>query len=251
LLLGIAHDARGAGKVLILHDELPQMKVLAGRLEREGYGVDFVTTKEKLPELDAFDAIVVFVHGVFPREQADAVIARTRAGARLIALHHTISSAKLKTPVWLEFLGIGLPQPLRKPLEGGYAWQHDVDLHLVNLSPGHYITTNKIEYPGKTQYKRSDVEEPARERACIIFPESEVFLHHTYTDGKDKTVLFGFTARHEELGDKTWMQDRGGWLKPAGKGWIFYFMPGHTVKDVENPLYQQLILNCLTWTGKP
>jgi hypothetical protein len=242
----IALSAESAGKVLILHDELPQMKVLAKRLEAEGYTVDFRTTKEDLPALDDYRAVVVFVHSVFPQDQADAVIRYTRNGGRMIALHHSISSAKKRrTPSWLEFLGMDLPQgDIDK---GGYKWQHDVGLRLVNLAPDHYITTNKIPYEGKADYKRSDKDEPATPREYIDFPGTEAFINHTFTDGDAKTVLFGFICRHSALGDKVWMQDRAGWLKKAGKGWAFYFMPGHTVEDLENPIYQQIILNCLTW----
>jgi len=246
ILAALASGADSAKKILILHDELPQMKVLAKRLEAEGYGVDFVTTKEKLPPLDSYAAVVVFVHGALPREQAQAVIDFTRAGGRTICLHHTISSGKRKTPIWLDFLGMDLPAgDLAK---GGYKWQHDVDLVLVNLAPGHFITTNKITYPSKATYKRSDVDEPARERDSVVFPGSEAFINHQFTDGADKTILLGFIARHPALGDKVWMQDRGGWYKQAGKGWVFYFIAGHTAKDLENPIYQQIILNALTWT---
>ncbi|KPL11599.1 hypothetical protein AMJ85_03515 [candidate division BRC1 bacterium SM23_51] len=242
-----AFGAPAARKVLILHDELPQMKVLAKRLEAEGYGVDLVATKEKLPALDGYRAVVVYVHGLFTPEQAEAVVRYTHAGGRTIALHHSISSKKRETPLWLKFLGIDLPEPLRDAKKGGYAWQHDVNLRLVNLAPDHYITTNKIPYEGKTDYRRSDTDEPSRPRTYVDFPDSEAFLNHQFTDGKAKTVLYGFVCHHPDLGDKTWMQDRAGWLKEAGKGWVFYFMPGHTVQDLEKPFYQQIILNCLTW----
>jgi len=235
-----------ARKVLILFDEKPQMEVLAKRLKSEGYAVDFVSTKDKLPILDPYHAVVVFIHKVFPADQAEAVIRYTRAGGRMIALHHTISSAKAKTPDWLRFLGIELAKgDIEK---GGYVWQEGVTLRLVNLAPGHYITTNKIEYPAKAEYKRFDREEPAQERDCVDFPGSEVYINHRFTDSKDKTVLYGLACRHPKLGEKTWMQDRGGWLKKAEKGWIFYFMPGHTVQELENPVFQQVIMNSLTWT---
>jgi len=244
-LSGLAPAASPSAKVLVLHDELPQMKVLAKRLESEGYKVEFVTTKEKLPPLDGYYAVIVFIHKVFPPRQAEAVIRYTQGGGRMIALHHTISSAKRKTPIWLRFLGVTLPQgPLEK---GGYKWQHRLDLRLVNLAPGHYITTHNVKYAGRILYKRSDVEETAREREYILFPDSEAFINHKFTDDGQKTVLYGISCRHPALGEKTWMQDRGGWMKKAGKGWIFYFMPGHTVQDLENPAYQQIILNCLTW----
>lgn len=242
---GSAWSSDSAGKILILHDEIAQMKVLAKRLRSEGYTVDFVTTKEKLPALDAYKAVIVFVHGFFPPKQAEAVIRYTRSGGRMIALHHTISSKKRKTPAWLEFLGVELPEG--DVFRGGYTWQHGVRLCLVNLAPGHYITTHKIKYKGKVEYKRSDVDEIARERDYIEFPNSEAFINHQFTDGDAKTVLYGFRCSHPRLGDKVWMQDRAGWLKKAGRGWIFYFMPGHTLSDLRNPVYQQIILNCLTW----
>ena len=248
-LLSASYAAEPAGRILVVQDEMPQMEVLGKYLESKGYVIDFVSTKEEMPDTATFDAIVVFVHGQFPQDQAEAVIDFTKKGGRTLCLHHTISSAKRKTPVWLEFLGMRLPEPLRKPLEGGYGWQHGVDLHLVNLAPDHYITSNKVEYPHKVEYKRSDVDEAARTRPCLVFPDSEVFLNHQFSD-ENKTILFGFTASHPDIGEKTWIQDRGGWLKPTGKGWALYFMPGHIAEDLENPNYQQIILNCLTWKPK-
>jgi len=246
LLSALGFTGEPARKVLILLDEKPQMDVLAKRLRTEGYGVEFASTKENLPTLDSYYAIVVFIHRVFPGEQADAIIRYTRAGGRMIALHHTISSAKTKTPAWLKFLGIELlvKGDLAK---GGYAWQEGVDLRLVNLAPNHYVTRHKIQYRDKTEYKRSDTEETTQTRDSVDFPDSEVYINHRFTDGKEKTILFGFVCRHPKLGDKAWMQDRGGWLKKTGKGWIFYFMPGHTVAELENPVFQQVLMNCLTW----
>jgi len=247
ILLGttLAMGGDATRKVLILCDEKPQMDVLAKRLTTDGYAVDFISTKEKLPALDPAYAVVVFIHRVFPGDQADAVIRYTRGGGRLIVLHHSISSAKVKTPQWLKFVGVAVEKgDIQK---GGYAWQEGVDLRLVNLAPNHYITTRNIQYKEKAEYKRSDVEEPVRQRDCVDFPDSEVYINHRFTDDKAKTVLFGFICQHPKLGETVWMQDRGGWLKKAGKGWVFYFMPGHTVAELENPIFQQVVMNCLTW----
>jgi type 1 glutamine amidotransferase len=41
------------------------------------------------------------------------------------------------------------------------------------------------------------------------------------------------------------MQNTAGWIKPAGKGWIFYLGPGHRVKDFESPACAQLVLNAM------
>jgi hypothetical protein len=245
-LAALADGGETARKVLILYDEKPQMDILAKRLQAEGYGVEFVSTKETLPALEPYYAVVVFIHGNFPADKADAVIRYTRAGGRMIALHHTISSGKVKTPEWLKFLGIELK--VKGDIEkGGYVWQEGVDLRLVNLAPDHYITTHDVKYTEKAEYKRSDAEESARQRDSVDFPKSEVYINHTFTDGKEKTILFGFICTPPKLGPKTWMQDRAGWLKKADKGWIFYFMPGHTVAELENPIFQQIVVNCLTW----
>jgi hypothetical protein len=245
LLATLGYGADGGRKVLILYDEKPQMEVLAKRLQTDGYGVDFVSTKENLPDLKPYYAVIVFIHGAFPSQQADAVIRYTRAGGRMIGLHHTISSGKVKTPAWLKFVGVELPKG--DPQKGFYGWEEGVDLRLVNLAPDHYITTHDIKYKDKVDYKRSDMEEPSRLRDCVDFPDSEVYVNHQFTDEKEKTILYGFACRTRKLGDKTWMQDRGGWVKKADKGWIFYFMPGHTVREFENPILQQVVVNCLTW----
>jgi type 1 glutamine amidotransferase len=46
------------------------------------------------------------------------------------------------------------------------------------------------------------------------------------------------------------MQDRAGWYKPAGKGWVMYFMAGHSVRDLENPAYAQILVNAVAYQPK-
>jgi len=45
------------------------------------------------------------------------------------------------------------------------------------------------------------------------------------------------------------MQDRAGWVKSAGKGWVVYLQPGHCEADFQHPIYRQIVLNALTWSG--
>ena len=47
------------------------------------------------------------------------------------------------------------------------------------------------------------------------------------------------------------MQDRAAWYKKAGKGIIFYFMPGHSAKEFENPAYAQILVNAVTFKARP
>ena len=50
----------------------------------------------------------------------------------------------------------------------------------------------------------------------------------------------------EKVTGKTYMQDRAGWVKPVGKGWLVYLMPGHRKSDFENPAYGRIVLNAKT-----
>jgi type 1 glutamine amidotransferase len=43
------------------------------------------------------------------------------------------------------------------------------------------------------------------------------------------------------------MQDREGWLKPAGTGWIVYLQMGHTTAEFENAAVAQMVLNAVNW----
>jgi hypothetical protein len=42
-------------------------------------------------------------------------------------------------------------------------------------------------------------------------------------------------------------QDRGGWIMPAGRGWVFYFQPGHFARDLEIASYLQMLVNAIRW----
>jgi type 1 glutamine amidotransferase len=43
----------------------------------------------------------------------------------------------------------------------------------------------------------------------------------------------------------TYMQNTAGWIRLAGKGWIIYLSPGHSMKDFENPTYSRIVLNAV------
>ena len=42
-------------------------------------------------------------------------------------------------------------------------------------------------------------------------------------------------------------KDVAGWVKPAGKGWVIYLMPGHAKHDFETPTYGRVVLNAIVW----
>jgi len=146
--------------------------------------------------------------------------------------------------LYFDFLGMRLDKgPME---EGGYKWKPS-GWSLVNLNSRHFITNSNIEWNKKVTYTPSDQPSPeGKYPAITLGADSEVFINHKFTDGREKTVLCGIIYHDAETG-KTYMQDRGAWIKKQGKGTIFYFMPGHAVSDYENRNVTQIILNAITW----
>ena len=101
-------------------------------------------------------------------------------------------------------------------------------------------------YPGIVHYRSTDTLSVPGEFFAFNMENTEVFLNQQFTDGREKTVLFGFLCTDPETGIII-MQDRSGWLKPSGRGWLFYLQPGHSVSDFKNRFFLQIIRNCLTW----
>ena len=246
-LVGFASPATGAAarKVLIVCDETPQMEALAKFLHDEaGYETQIVAQEDCPDNLSGYRGVFNFVHSPLTEKVEEALIAYALAGGRLISLHHGISSSKMLNKKWLPFCGVALSRKERD--EGGWSVLGNITAELVNLRPGHYITSHRVVYDGTTTYTPSDF--PSTEQECPVlrFPRSEVFLNEHFTDGREKTVLFGVKGNDPETG-KLYMQDRGGWFQRKGKGWAFYFQMGHATSDFQNRSYCQILLNCLQW----
>ncbi len=226
-------------EVLMVADEFPAMKVLAERLKAEAkVECQIVAQTEMPPALAKFSAVIVYIHRNLNAGPEMAFIEYANQGGKLILLHHSISSGKAANKNWFHFLGVSLPKG--DVDQGGYKWIEGVTLEVVNLAPNHFITTNQVKYPGTLVYASSDRGGGEKSLPGFSLPESEVYLNHTWNG--PRTVLLGLKYTDAKSG-KTYMQDRAGWYKPAGKGWIFYFMPGHSVKDFENPAYGQMVVN--------
>ena len=76
-----------------------------------------------------------------------------------------------------------------------------------------------------------------------------LYERNSITDGREKTVLFGFKFEDPDSGE-VHMQDRSGWYKDKGDGWLFYFQPGHETFPVYyQPVVQQLLHNAVTWAA--
>jgi len=244
LTCGVSGPAKQPG-VLIIQDEKPQMDVLAKFLTEKGKLHVKIIDQQSLPtQLSAYKAVIVFIHRQLDEPTERAIIDYTKAGGRLVCLHHSISSRKAENKFYFDFLGMQLN---KGPMEdGGYAWKAS-NWTLVNLNPRHYITNHDIEWNQQMTYSSSD--KPAMEKSypCIALKnDSEVFINHRFTDGREKTVLCGMIYTDKATG-KTYMQDRGAWIKNRGKGTIVYLMPGHCESDYQNENIARMVLNTVNW----
>jgi Trehalose utilisation len=253
LLVGAATQSARA-EVLIVADEFPAMQVLAGRLDRETHLASKLVSQKELPaSLATFEAVVVYIHGALAEPAEDAFINYTKAGGKLVLLHHSISSGKRKNHHWFSFLGVALPEG--ELAQGGYKWIEGVRLSLVNLNPRHFIMTNEVSYPELIPYASTNA--PASSttprqdilRAQAVLPGftlegTEVYLNHVHTE--PRTLLMGLKYEDSKSGT-TFVQDRAGWLKPAGRGLVIYLMPGHTKKDFEDATYGRIVVNAVLY----
>jgi len=244
VLAAVAVQPSWSDPLLIVADEWPQMEILAAFLqEKGGYSIEKVEQNGLPDDLSGYAGVFEFVHGILLDSTAERLIRYAQHGGRVIVLHHGISQRKAETKGWFEVLGMKLDG--RPEAQSRYTWIHDADVMLVNLQPRHYITSHQVTYPKTVEYTPSDTPSAPGDYPALEFAQSEVFLNHQFTDGREKTVLFGVRYTDPKSGT-LWMQDRGGWYKPVGHGWIFYFTPGHTVEDFQQSAYCQIICNSRT-----
>lgn len=238
--------------VLLLADAADELPTLARRLDAEGYRVERSDQKNVKTPFDRFHAVVVYVHRPLTKPIETALIDYAQAGGRLLALHHAIASAKMANPKWLAFLGVSIaPRNAAK-----YPWyvSADITYTMVNLAPGHFITTHGLTYEKEVDYVSPDLPKLKGKFPAFDLPHTELFHHQCSTDGDAKTILFGYRLDSPLPADAprglARMEDAAGWCKRTGKGWTFYLQPGHAEHDFDNANLMQIILNCLAWSNK-
>ena len=231
-----------AGDVLIVADEFPAMEVVSGKLKGEENVSSRLIDQKDLPDsLKDFDAVVVYIHGGLSEKAENAFIDYAKNGGKLVLLHHSISSGKRKNAHWFSFLGVSLPEgDLSK---GGYKWIEGVSLSLVNLNASHFIMTNRVEWPERIAFSTNS-SSSAKDLPGFTLHESEVYLNHVHTE--PRTILMGLKYTDAKTGE-TYVQYTSGWIKPAGKGWVIYLMPGHTRHDFENATYGRIVANAIIY----
>lgn len=246
VVLGVLGASPAEGATLhIVCDERPQMEVLKEWLQAQGHQVtifdqtDFATTTRSRPA-----ALFMYVHGPLDQTVGERLIEYTRSGGRLIVLHHGIASAKAKSLFWMEFVGVSI-LPTNAP-EYPWAVLSGVDFEMVNLAPGHHITTRRMNYTGGTSYARGDPPESERNLPAFVIRDTEAYLNLRLTPGRRRTLLFRMKCR-DPIGGNVYQQDTGAWMMPSGKGWILYFQPGHHGRDFQVPQFRQVLLNTIDW----
>jgi len=239
----LSGSAFAATEVLIVADEFPAMEWLATTLRtREGITSRVVAQTNLPPQLASFSAVIVYIHGNLGAPTEQALIDYTRAGGKLIVLHHSISSGKRKNAQWFKFLGVALPEG--DVSQGGYKWIEPVTLDIVKLAPAHFITTHQVGYPARIGWRAVGAGTSEEPLPGFTLHDSEVYLNHVLTE--PRTPLLGFRYTDVKSG-QVWMQCHAGWVKTADRGWIVYLLPGHSLKDFEHPTYTRIVLNAVTW----
>ena len=231
-----------AADILIVADEFPAMAVLSRRLkETEGITSRVMAQTNMPAELAAFSAVIVYIHRELKESAENAFIGYAENGGKLVALHHSISSGKRQNAHWFKFLGVDLPPG--EVGQGGYKWIEPATVSFVNLAPDHFIMTNQVRWPETVPFT-TEAATVGTQRPGFTLHDSEVYLNHKLLG--PRTILMGFRYVDPTSG-KLWMQDRAGWVKPAGRGWIIYLEPGHSAKDFESPVFSRLVLNAVIW----
>ncbi|HET8546689.1 MAG TPA: hypothetical protein VFL57_01725, partial [Bryobacteraceae bacterium] len=198
-----------APRAVLLHDELGPMETLGAALTKSGFEA---AVQEQSVFTPKTDVVFMYVHGDLKPSVRDALIAWAERGGRLIVLHHGMASGKMRSPRWPEFLGVRI-LPRDAPENAWIVLRGDVDV--VNLAPGHWITTHEVRWPETVAYVPSDAPSAEQQLPAFRLRDTEFFHNQLFTDARRKTVLLGVKITS---GGRTIMQDRGGWMMPAGKG---------------------------------
>jgi hypothetical protein len=219
------------------------METLARLLKARRYEPRVQDQKTFRTRMDGIKAraIFMYVHDSFDEEIESFLVRWTQDGGRLIVLHHGMASARMKNKMWPDFLGVRI-LPRDHPVHPWKVFRGT--FQVVNLQPDHWVTTHRVQWPSTTKYTPSDAPAAEQDLPSFDLPDTELFHNQLFTDGRRKTVLLGMKGEAE---GRMLMQDRAGWMMPAGRGWIFYFQPGHNARDFEHPSFLQILVNAIEW----
>ena len=234
-----AHNTKK--NILILADDWPPMTKLSDFLtQTQLFKIDTLSQEHVTSRLHHYNSVFMYVHKPLLKNVEKALIDYTVNGGRLIVLHHGIASAKLENPEWLRFVGIDLYTGKNHV----HRWNvlHETRHTVVNLVPDHFITSNNIIYTKKIHFETDYADSLKGTYPAFDLENTEIFVNQRFTKNSERKVLFGFKAADSNL-----MQPTSGWYKSAGKGWLFYYQPGHSPTDFADKNFKQILLNTLLW----
>ena len=233
-----------AANILMVADEIPAMEVLSKQLNTRIGASSTITTQDKIPaDLSSFPIVMVYIHKDIAEPAEKAFIDYAKNGGKLILLHHTISSGKRKNIDWFPFLSISLPEGDVRA--GGYKYYDPATFEVVDIAPGHYITTHGVKYPEKAHFEAEGF--AAKDYPSFTVDETEIYLNHVFSG--PRTFLLGVKYDDAKTG-KLFMQPTAGWYRPSGKGTVMYFMVGHKPSDFDRPVYAQILANAVRFDTK-
>ena len=230
----LCYPLLAAKSVLIVSDGVP-VQILAVQLKAHGINSDTVRQESMPAKLAGYPAVLVYIHAALSESAEKAFIDYANSGGKLIVLHHSISSQKRQNPAWMQFLGVSLPEG--DVTQGGYKYFDPVPLAVVNVAPKEWVTTHDVRWESRAEYRGED-------RDAIEFPATEVYVNHVLSG--QHTILLGLKFVDQKSG-VTYVQETAGWYKKAGKGWVMYFMAGHSGKEFEDPAYAQILTNAVNF----
>jgi hypothetical protein len=228
-------------RVLVIADEIPAMEIMARRVAPGApANLEFINVKPDAlpPDFSRFSVVVVYIHRALPVPVETACLRWAESGGRLVLLHHSISSGKRPNQEWLPALGVHLPTgPFA---QGGYRYIEGITMTLVNLAPRNPVTSHNVPYPETLAWTTG---EGVRNYPAFTLEDTEVYLNHRFEG--PRTVLLGLHTKDPATG-AIYEQATAGWYRRLGKGWVLYFMAGHSARDFESPSYSAIVRNALT-----
>src|SRR4029453_3061624 len=102
--------------------------------------------------------------------------------------------------VWMEILPQNAPE---------YPWAvvYGVEFEMVNLAPGHPITTQHVNYTSTAAYSRSEPQQSKEQNlSSFVVPDTEAYLNQRFRTGYQRTLLFGMKCK-DPVGGAVYMQD--------------------------------------------
>lgn len=209
--------------------------------------IEQATTLLALPACSAqsYDVLVYFAHRIpdpdagkpqTPQQRQDAFTAAVDAflasGGGLVAFHHGAYSATGKTGI-LELIGA--------TASGAVPWDTVTGQNVINVAPGHFVTTNGVDYTGTVSYS-----DPARGIAPGTYasfnntPDERYPVFNINPTAAIFTTLFG--SNYSDAGTAHLLgftHRRGAW-----SGLVVGYQPAeyqpHALDDLEGANFQIL-----------